>query len=316
MENIPVRTMPVLKKKRRKLTKNRVILLLLALPLIVLIFLFNYLPLFGWIYAFYDYQPGIPLSMSKFVGFKFFIIAFTEERGELIRVLKNTLAISFLTILTSPAGVLFAVLLNEIKKKSFSKFIQTTTTLPNFISWILTFSIFYVFFSVNDGAINQLLLKLHLIQNPINFLGDSAIAWYFQIGIGLWKGLGWGAIIYLAAIAGIDSEMYDAANVDGAGRFRMIWYVTIPGIMPTYIVLLLLNVSNLLSNGFEQFYVFMNPLVSDKLEILDYYVYRIGFQNNDFAYATALGVLKTVISIIILFTVNRIAKRVRGENII
>lgn len=217
-------------------------------------------------------------------------------------------------ILVSPAYVAFAILLNEMRGKWFRKWVQVTTTLPNFISWVLVYSVFYVFFAVSDGVVNQVLLKLEWLKQP--FLGNSDIAWAFQTMVGLWKGLGWGAIIYLAAIAGIDQELYDAAKVDGSGRFRTIWHVTVPGIMPTFVVLLLLNVSNMLNNGFEQYYVFYNALVADKLEVIDYYVYRVGLETNDFSYSTVLGMFKTIVSVTVLFTVNWIAKKIRGESII
>ncbi|MCU6711362.1 ABC transporter permease subunit [Paenibacillus sp. J5C_2022] len=291
-------------------------LLLMAIPFITLVFIFYYVPLFGWVYAFFDYKPGIPLEQSNFVGLKYFKIAFMEQGSDLLRVLENSIALSLLNILVSPLYVVFAILLNEMRGKYFRKWVQTTTTLPNFISWVLVYSVFYVFFSVSDGVVNKVLVQIHLLELPFNFLGDSGIAWYFQTIVGLWKGLGWGAIIYLAAIAGIDPELYEAAKVDGAGRFRTIWSITVPGIMPTFVVLLLLNVSNMLNNGFEQFYVFYNALVADKLEVIDYYVYKVGLQSNDFSYSTVLGMFKTVVSVVILFTVNWIARRVRGESII
>ncbi|MFC5402915.1 ABC transporter permease [Cohnella soli] len=296
--------------------KYSVKLLLMALPFLAVVFVFYYVPLFGWIYGFYDYKPGIPLSQSEFVGLKYLRIAFTEQGSDLMRVLKNSLVLSFLGILVSPAYVAFAILLNEMKGKWFRKWVQVTTTLPNFISWVLVYSVFYVFFAVSDGVVNHILLRLEWLKQPFNFLGNSDIAWGFQTLVGLWKGLGWGAIIYLAAIAGIDQELYDAAKVDGSGRFRTIWHVTVPGIMPTFVVLLLLNVSNMLNNGFEQYYVFYNALVADKLEVIDYYVYRVGLETNDFSYSTVLGMFKTIVSVTVLFTVNWIAKKIRGESII
>jgi len=302
--------------KERKKRKYSMKLLLMALPFLAAVFVFYYVPLFGWIYGFYDYKPGIPLSQSEFVGLKYLRIAFTEQGSDLARVLKNSLVLSFLGILVSPAYVAFAILLNEMRGKWFRKWVQVTTTLPNFISWVLVYSVFYVFFAVSDGVVNQVLLKLEWLQHPFNFLGNSEIAWAFQTMVGLWKGLGWGAIIYLAAIAGIDQELYDAAKVDGAARFRTIWHVTVPGIMPTFVVLLLLNVSNMLNNGFEQYYVFYNALVADKLEVIDYYVYRVGLETNDFSYSTVLGMFKTIVSVTVLFTVNWIAKKIRGESII
>ncbi len=311
-----VKTASRLPGERIKKRKYSMKLLLMALPFLAAVFVFYYVPLFGWVYGFYDYKPGIPLSGSEFVGLKYLRIAFTEQGADLARVLKNSLVLSFLGILVSPAYVAFAILLNEMRGKWFRKWVQVTTTLPNFISWVLVYSVFYVFFAVSDGVVNQVLLKLEWLKQPFNFLGNSDIAWAFQTMVGLWKGLGWGAIIYLAAIAGIDQELYDAAKVDGSGRFRTIWHVTVPGIMPTFVVLLLLNVSNMLNNGFEQYYVFYNALVADKLEVIDYYVYRVGLETNDFSYSTVLGMFKTIVSVTVLFSVNWIAKKIRGESII
>ncbi|MFD0712076.1 ABC transporter permease [Paenibacillus sp. GCM10027626] len=301
-------------QKKPVITKSKLSLLLMALPFIVLVFLFNYLPLFGWVYVFFDYKPGIPLSQTPFVGLKFFELTLNDG-GELLNVLKNTLAMSFLGLLTSPLPLIFAILLSEVKNKTFQKIVQTTTTLPNFISWFIVFSLFFSVFSV-EGLFNTLLIKLHIISEPTNILGNGEAVWYVQTAVAVWKGLGWGAIIYLASIAGIDQELFDAAKVDGAGRFQTIMNVTVPGLMPTYIVLLLLSISNMLSNGFDQYFVFHNPLVAEKIEVLDYYVYRIGIATNDYAYATAIGMSKTVISVILLFTVNFISKRVRGQSIV
>lgn len=299
-----------------RIINNRMKLFLLALPFVLLVFVFNYIPLFGWVFSFFDYKPGIPLTDSEFVGLKYFALAFESGGGELLRVLTNTLVISFLGILVSPLNVIFAVLLNEIRLKSFKKVVQTLTTLPNFISWVLVYAIFFVFFSVNDGFVNQALLKLGFIDTATNMLGNNGAVWFFQTFVSVWKSLGWGAIIYLAAITSIDPELYDAAEVDGAGRYRKIVHITVPGILPTYLVMLLLSASNMLSNGFEQFYVFYNPQVAENIEVLDYYLYRIGILGSDFSYSTALGMFKSVISIAILFTVNWIAKKVRGESLI
>ncbi|OBZ18029.1 ABC transporter permease [Bacillus sp. FJAT-27264] len=293
---------------------NRMKLFWMAVPFLIIVFIFNYVPLFGWIYAFFDYKPGIPLWKTPFAGLDYFKLMF-HERKELFNVLRNTMIMSILGLLCAPLYAVFAIFLNEMRSKFFKKLVQITTTLPNFISWVLVYAVFFMFFS-SDGFINRVLLSFGWIDGPTNVLGNNDIVWYVQTGILMWKGLGWGAIIYLATIAGIDQELYDAAKVDGAGRFRTIWNITIPGILPTFFVLLLLQISNMLSNGFDQYFVFYNPLVATHIEVLDYYTYRVGMLNNDFSYSTALGISKTVISITLLFTVNHLAKRIRGESII
>lgn len=313
MENTVAISIASSKKKQKKYTSAQWNLFFLSIPFLALTFVFYYIPLYGWIYAFYDYKPGISLAESRFVGLQYFKIIF-HENSQLVNALKNTFALSFLSIAVSPLPILFAVFLSELKGKFFRKLIQTTTTLPNFISWILVYSVFFMFFST-EGVLNDFLHKLGLPNQSL--LVDSDAAWVFQTVVLIWKTLGWGAIIYLAAIAGIDQELYQAAEVDGAGRFRKIWNITIPGLMPTYIVLLLLAISQILSSGggFEQYFVFFNPLVAEKLEVLDYYVYRVGLTQNSISYATSLGIFKSLISITLLFFVNWISKLIRGESI-
>lgn len=304
------------KNIRKRFNKDGMYLFTLALPFILVVFLFCYLPLFGWIYAFFDYKPGIPLSSTPFIGLQKFADILSNSE-DILRVLRNTLVLSFLSILASPLPVILAILITEAKNIRFQKIIQTVTTLPNFISWIIIFSISFVMFST-EGLVNQILTSLGIIKEPLSVLSNESIVWQFQIGLLIWKTLGWNAIIYLAAIAGIDSELYDAAKVDGAGRFRRIIHITVPGVSATFIVLLLLSVGSLLNagSGMEQYLVFNNPIVADKIEVLDLYVYRLGLVINDYSFATVVGIFKTVISILLLFTVNSVSKRIRGQSII
>jgi len=290
---------------------------LLSLPFVAFVFAFSYIPLFGWVYAFFDYQIGqrfLDFSQTRFIGVGNFKKLITQS-GEVLRVLRDTFALSFLGILCSPIPVAFAILLNEIRRHKFKKFIQTATTLPNFISWILVYSLAFSLFSQN-GLVNTLLGKFGVATANAGVLGSVDHAWATQVIISLWKNTGWGCIIYIASIAGIDAELFDAVYIDGGGRFRAIWHVIIPGIIPTYLVLLLLNISNMLKNGFEQYFLFYNPLVSDKLEVLDYYVYKIGFLINDYPYSITLCMLQTLLSVTLLFAVNAISKRARGQSLI
>ena len=305
------------KTRKQQSSKDRRNLLLMVTPFVLFVFAFSYVPLLGWILAFFNYRPGIPLHMTPFVGLKYFLILFSEGGTDLIRVMANTLVFSFLGILLSPLPVVFAILLNEVRSTHFKKLIQTTTTLPNFISWVLVFSLTFSMFS-SEGMLNTLLVRLHPSSEPIEVLGNIDLVYFFQTALVIWKTLGWSSIIYLAGISGIDSELYDAAKVDGAGRIRTIMHITVPGISATYIVLLLLQISNLLAagGGLDQYLVFYNSLVADKIEVLDYYVYRLGIVTQDYSYATAIGMLKSFVSILLLFCVNFISKRARGTNII
>ncbi|WP_058302337.1 ABC transporter permease [Gorillibacterium timonense] len=293
-------------------------LFLFALPLLALVFLFSYLPLYGWVYAFFNVRPGFSVWSSEFVRFKWFhaIVANPTQSKEVIRVLKNTLGMSFLGIATSVFPVIFAILLTEIKATKFKKAVQILTTLPNFISWVLVFSIAFMLFSVDSGLINHLMINLGFQDKGVNYLASDSHIWVKMTLWGLWKGLGWSAIMYIAAITSIDQELYDAARVDGAGRFRLMWHITVPGVMPTYFVLLLLSIGNLINNGLDQYFVFQNPVNKTTIEVLDLYVYNVGLLGANFSFATAIGMLKSLISITLLFFANRLSKIVRGESII
>lgn len=290
---------------------------MLIVPFLILSVLFSYLPLFGWIYAFFDYQPPIPLSESEFVGLQWFkmMIQNPAQLQTLWQVLLNTFAMSGLNILTSFFPLIFAIALNEIRTKWFKNLVQTLTTLPNFISWVLVYSVAFAMFS-STGMINELLQNMHLITEPIKFLDSDNGTWLKMLLWGLWKGLGWGSIMYLAGIAGIDQELYEAAQVDGANRFQQIWHVTIPQLLPTYFVLLMLSVSNFLNNGMDQYFVFQNAFNMQHIQVLDLYVYNIGMGNNSLSLATAISMLKSLVSVVLLIVVNWLSKHTRGEAII
>jgi len=286
---------------------------LIAVPFMIFLFLFCYVPVFGWIYAFFNYKLGQPLRNMPFVGLANFAKLFTN-RQDVLRVLRNTLVFSGLGLLLSPLPILVAIMLNEIPSSKFRRFIQTTTTLPNFISWIIVFGISWAFFS-NNGLVNKTFASLGIEQSPTGIMGSLDAVWFFQTALGVWKSLGWNTIIYLAAILGIDVEQYEAAKVDGANRLHCIWYITVPGILPTYFVLLLLQISNILNTGFDQYFVFTNPMVAKNIQVLDYYVYQVGIMIKDYSFSIAIGIIKSLISIMLLFCANYFSKRIRGDAI-
>lgn len=290
----------------------------MSVPFLVAVFIFSYLPLYGWSYAFFDYHAGMSLKDSAFVGFKFFRMMIDNpiSRSEIVRVLTNTFAMSFLGILTSPLPVIFAIFLMEIRKKPLRGLIQTLTTLPNFISWVLVYSVAWSIFSVEDGFLNRLLMSLNIIKTEINFLASSEHVWLTMLGYSLWKTLGWSAIMYIAAITSIDGEQYEAAKVDGAGRLQCMLHITLPGILPTYFVLLLLTIANFINNGMEQYYLFQNPLNKGTIEVLDLYVYNMGMVGQNISYSTAVGMLKSLVSVALLFFANGLSKVIRKESII
>ena len=302
-------------KNRRKRRGFREFLMIL--PFLLLVFVFAYYPLYGWLYAFYDYKPPKPLSQSTFVGLKWFtsIVSNKVKTREVLRVLRNTFAMSGLSLAFSWFPMIFAVFLNEIKCMPFKKFVQTVTTLPNFISWVLVYAIAYSILN-STGAINSVLMDLNLIDKPIMFLQSSKGIW-FKMWLWLtWKNAGWAAIMYLAAIAGIDEEMTEAARVDGASRWQVIWHITVPSLLPTYFVLVMINLANFLSNGMEQYYVFSNSFNKSSIEVLDLYVYNMAMGAGGYSISTAVSMLKTFVSIILLVTTNTVSKAIRGEGFI
>lgn len=301
--------------KKKNMQGKRLVLLIL--PFLVLCFLFSYFPLHGWIYAFYDYRAPLKLSQCEFVGAKWFFTLFSNKTqvSQLMVVMKNTFVLSFLGIATSFLPVLFAIFLNEIKCKWCKNLVQTITTIPNFISWTLVYAIAFALFSTT-GMVNSLLQRLGIIETAIKFLDTNSHVWLSMILWSMWKGMGWNAIMYLAAIAGIDQELYEAARVDGAGRFQLMRSITIPSLLPTYFVMLMLSIANFLSNGMDQYYVFQNAFNKTSIQVLDLYVYNIGVTGKSLSLATAIGILKSLVSLTLLFTVNTISKKVRGESIV
>ncbi|GAB3813052.1 ABC transporter permease subunit [Tessaracoccus terricola] len=297
--------------------KQSFLLFLCIVPFLVLVFLFSYFPLYGWIYALFDYRPALGLGGSEFVGLQWFqmLVGSETQLRQILQVMANTLGMSFLGIATSILPLAFAVFLNEVRAQWFRNLVQTLTTLPNFISWVLVYMIAFALFTTS-GLVNTVLLDAGMITAPLKFLDTDSHIWLTMVAWSVWKGLGWGAIIYLASISGIDPSMYESARIDGAGRFQTMWYITVPQLMPTYLVLLMLSIANILNNGMEQYYVFQNAFNKTYIQVLDLYVYNIGITGNSLSLATAISMLKSIISVALLLTVNAIAKRVRGESLV
>ena len=291
---------------------------LYILPLIILVGMFYYFPLYGWRYAFHDYRPPIPISSDNYVGFKWFNYIFSNPTRvkDILRVIRNTFAMSGISLLFSWFPMMFAVFLNEIRCKPYRKFVQTVTTLPNFISWVLVFSVAFNLFG-SFGAVNSVLQELGWISKPISFLKSSEHVW-FRMWLWLtWKNAGWAAIMYLAAITGIDEQMIEAAKVDGASRMQIIWRITIPSILPTFFVIVMLNIASFLNNGMEQYYVFQNAFNQDAIEVLDLYVYNIATSGTgNYPLSTAISMLKSIVSVVLLCGANGLSKLIRGESFI
>lgn len=300
-------------QNRKKMRAYREFLYIL--PFIILIAIFAYYPLYGWIYAFFDYRPPKPMTMDDFVGLKWIksLVENPVKTKMILNVIKNTFAMSGLTILFSWLPMIFAVFLNEIKCVPFRKVVQTVTTIPNFISWVLVYSIAYNIFN-STGMANHLMMSMGIISKPILFLQASEHVWFTQWLWLTWKNLGWAAIMYIAAISSIDEELFEAARVDGARRMQMIRFITIPSILPTYFVLLMLSIASFLSNGMEQYYVFQNAFNKESIQVLDLYVFNLAMGSGSYSVSTALSMLKSLISVVLLCAANGISKLVRGES--
>ena len=307
--------MKAIQKNKKKWDSFK--LFLYILPFLILVLIFSYYPLYGWIYAFFDYKPPKPFSWDDFVGLKWFysLVETDVKINQLLQVLKNTFAMSAITLGTSWLPMIFAVFLNELKCVRFRKFVQTVTTLPNFISWVLVYSVAFSLFN-STGMMNTLLASLGIISpdEPILFLQSSDHVWLTQWLWLTWKNLGWASIMYIAAISGIDNEMYEAARVDGATRMKMIWYITLPSLLPTFFVLLMINIANFLNNGMEQYYVFQNAFNKEYIQVLDLYVYNTAMGAGSYSVSVAISMLKSIVSLVLLFFANRASKLIRGES--
>ena len=294
-------------------------LFIMFLPVLLLSFVFAYLPIYGWRYAFYDAKAGQELGVdAAFVGWQNFtnLINDPGTSQQILQVLRNTLIMSGLGIATSWLPIAFAILLAELRSTKLQRTVQTLTTIPNFLSWVLVYAVALSIFSA-DGLLNNLMSVLSASGfTRTDYLANADATWIKMLLWGTWKGLGWSAIIYVAGIAGIDQQLYEAARVDGANRWHCIWHITVPGLIPTYMVMLLMSIAGILSNGMEQYLVFSNPYNGDYIQVLDLYVYNLGIGNNNLGASTVVGILKSVIAVILLFGANGISKAIRGESII
>ncbi|MBW4080003.1 sugar ABC transporter permease [Paenibacillus sp. S150] len=280
-------------------------------PAVILIFIFSFVPMYGLLMAFKAYDPitgvkGIFTSQwNHFDNFKFVFRHF-----EFWPMVKNTLGINLLGSLVGiPITLIFALLLNEVKNTRFKSLIQTVTYLPHFLSWVIFGGLFITLLNPDGGIVNYILLKLGLINEAILFLGDPRYFWGIAIGTNLLKELGWGAILYLAAMAGIDQSLYEAAAIDGAGRFKRIWHITMPSIMPTLMIMIIFAVSGMLNNNFTQIYVLQNSLNMPSSQVIDTFVYSTGLKQFQFASATAIGLMKSVFAVALLVGANYLSKK-------
>lgn len=296
--------------------KQQYQLYLMLLPALVFAAVFCYTPLSGWIMAFTDYQLGQDMFHARWTGFTQFSSFFSGANDALYTV-RNTLVINLLSLFVGLfIACAFAILLNEVRLKGFRKIVQTTSFFPYFVSWVIAYMIFNSFFAVKSGVVNQLLVGSGAIGQGINFLGDPKYSWGMILFVNIWKSLGYNSVIFLAALAGIDQEQYEAAEIDGASRFQRINHITIPELTPTLVVLLIMNSGWIFASNLEEFYLFCNDSNYSMMEVLDIYIYNYGLKYLNFSYATAVGIVKTIASIAMFLIVNATAKKLKGSGIV
>lgn len=290
---------------------------LLLIPTLVFVTIFNIIPLYGITLAFKDYNmfagdtPWKSIRASEWVGFKHFIDVFT--RTDFKNALANTLIISAYKILfIFPLPIIFAIFLNEVKSQKYQKGLQLIVYLPHFLSWAVVAGIFVSLLS-STGAVN--LLRESLGLEKIRYMMDNSAFRKVLIFSAAWKEVGWSSIIYFAAIAGLDQECYESAEIDGAGRFQKMWYITLPGLMPTIILMLILRVGSIMDAGFSQIFAMYNPTVYESADIIGTYVYRMGLGKMDFSVGTAVGLFNSVIGLILVLSSNWLAKETTGKSI-
>lgn len=298
-------------KLRAYLIRNWQLYAMLLLPVSFFI-IFRYGPMYGVTIAFKDFNMFKGINASPWVGLDTFRSLFRMD--SFYMALRNTFMLNLLDLLFSfPAPILLALMLNEVRVLWFKKLSQTILYLPHFISWVIVGGIVYQVFATNTGVMNIMLAKIGL--EPIPFLSDKYYWLLTYLGTGIWHSAGWGTIIYLAALTGINQELYEAAEVDGAGRFKKIWHITLPGIRPTIIVLLIMKLGEMVSIGFERPYVIGNVTVRDFSEVISTFVYRMGLQTGDYSLATAVGFFQSVVGLIFILSANYISKKITDQGI-
>lgn len=286
----------------------------MLIPLILFLIIFCYIPMGGTVMAFQDFRPVRGFFKSDWVGFENFIEVFSDKM--FWSRLRNTVIISVLKILfTAPAPIVLALLLNEVRNKKFKSTIQTVVYMPRFISWVVVVSIIQALLDVQGGPINTLLMHLGIIDEPILFMGSKKLFRGLLVATEVWKTVGWSSIIYLSALTSINPSYYESAELDGASRFQKMWYITLPLIKPTFMILLILSMGSILSAGFDQIYAMSNSAVLDVGDIIDTYVYRRGLAERNYSYAAAVGLFKSVVSVALVCGANWLAKKTENESL-
>ncbi len=302
-------------KLNMKTLKNQKYLIYMSVPILLYILFFHYVPIWGWLMAFQDYKPAKSFFDQGWVGFQQFEFLFSDDNFAL--VLRNTMAMSVINIVLGfVTAITLALLLNEVRNALFKRAVQTISYLPHFISWVIAAGLIQAMLSIDDGILNTVLMGLGIIDSPIVWLGQGEYFWGIVGFTNIWKEVGWNTIIYLAAMASIDPNLYEAADMDGASRYQKMWHITLPGIKPIIMVLLIMAVGHMMEAGFELQYLLRNGLIQDWSDTIDIFVIRYGFAQSNYSLAAAAGIFKSVVNIALLFTANFIAKKTTDERLI
>ena len=318
MSSIAGKTEGQLRYKRRKgfwkTLAGQWQLALMSVPMLLYVFLFNYGPMWGWITAFQDYKPKLGMWGSKFVGLDNFKWLF--GRPDFIQSIRNTLGMSIINLVFGTvSSILLAILLNEVRVTGFKRTVQTVTYLPHFLSMVIVVGMAQNIFS-SDGPVNSLLMGIGLVKEPVFFLGTGRYFWWLVGVINVWKEVGWNTIIYISAMTAIDPCLYEAASIDGAGRFQRILHVTLPGIKSTFVILLIMNIGHLLEAGFEIQYLLGSSVVMDWSQTIDIFVLKYGISKQQYGVATAAGMFKSIVAIVLLVAANTLAKKLDEATLI
>lgn len=306
-----IRSKKKMNRLKKKLWHDRY-LLLLILPGILYFLIYRYLPMAGLLLAFKDFSPFQGFAGSPWVGLQNFQLIF--EDSEVIHVIGNTLQLSLLQIFFAfPISILLALMLNELRNQVFKRFVQSIVYLPHFLSWVVVVGITVIFLR-SEGLINTFLGNVFHMKG-IPFLTDPALFKPIIIIQVIWKESGWGTILFLAAMSGISPHLYEAAVMDGASRWRQMWHITLPALKSTIIILLILRLGTVMDSGFEQIFLMLNPFNKDSGNVLDTYVYFKGIQQANYSFATAVGLFKGIVGLILVVVANRLAKRFGEEGL-
>jgi len=308
-------TVLAIRKNKWNLLGKQKLLILMSVPFVIYVIIFRYVPLWGWTMAFQDYKPYKTFFDQEWVGFKWFAQLFTEK--EFLLSLRNTVGMSLIsTALGYITAIILAVFMNEVRVLGVKRFVQTVSYLPHFLSWVIVTGLVANVLSVEDGILNDILLGLHLVKAPIQWLAVPKYFWHIIGWTYVWKEVGWNTIVYLGAMTAIDPCLYEAAQIDGCGRLRKIWHITLPGIKPTIIIMMIMSAGHILDSNFELPFFLRNGMNIDVSNTIDLYVLKYGFKLFNFSIATAAGIFKNAVNITLLLIANSIAKRSGEERLI